>query len=393
MSDILVIPIAGFGQRFRNEGYPKPKQQLEIDEELSCLEESLASVELNGFRVIFILRRYQLENEGFSEFLKRLGIEFEVVVIESPTRGSVETCLSIEKVVDAGDRLFIFTMDVAFRPRLTSETFPVDWDGGVLTFKSNSSNYSYVSIDNGFVTKAAEKVPISDDAVVGVYYYARADSFFEHAKSMIRNDETTNGEFYLSPMFNNMIENGLKVGAIRAESFYVFGTPKEYEFHRRFARNSLRGRMPRVGLASDHSGFHMKSQLSAALTEMGIQWQDFGTYSDKATDYTDHVSSAVDALNRGDVDYVFASCRSGQGALLAGNSEPGVLGVLVFDSSAAEYGVRHNAANFFSFPERVWLGNDALDATLRTIFASVFEGGRHQLRLMKVLERKGRENS
>lgn len=386
MKNVLLVPIAGYGQRFKSAGYPKPKQQLMLDGLTSCLLESLNSVELDEFRVIFILRRFQIDHEGFSEFLATLDFQYELVVLDAPTRGSVETCLAAEHLLRGDERLHIFTMDVSFEPKLTSETFPADVDGGVLTFKSNSPNYSYVIVEDGSVKSAAEKLPISDDAVVGVYFYAQSSEFFRHAKDMIAADETTRGEFYLSPMFNRMIQGGSSICAIRTTSFFVFGTPAEFEFHKKFGRRSLANEHLRIGLASDHSGFELKKQLSGTLSRLGVTHDDFGTYSSRATDYSDHVGAAVDALHRGEVDYVFASCRSGQGALISGSAHDGILGNLVFDIEAGMYGVRHNAANLFSFPERIWLNNEDLGTAVEAILRARFEGGRHQTRLMKVLE-------
>ena len=54
----------------------------------------------------------------------------------------------------------------------------MDADGWILTFKSNSSNYSYAKVDkNGFVTQTAEKKAISSNACVGIYGFKKGSTF------------------------------------------------------------------------------------------------------------------------------------------------------------------------------------------------------------------------
>jgi RpiB/LacA/LacB family sugar-phosphate isomerase len=121
-----------------------------------------------------------------------------------------------------------------------------------------------------------------------------------------------------------------------------------------------------------------------------LEFEDFGTFSSRDSDYNSFAESGAKALERGEVDYLFGSCSSGQGVNLAAQSYPWVLGALIYDEDSAEYAVRHNGANFFSFPERLWLDNmHGLEACIGKIVNNSFDGGRHQGRVMSVLAAKG----
>ena len=51
-------------------------------------------------------------------------------------------------------------------------------DGLLLTFKSNSSNYSYAKVnEDGYVTETAEKKAISNNACVGIYGFKKGSDF------------------------------------------------------------------------------------------------------------------------------------------------------------------------------------------------------------------------
>ncbi|HSX01030.1 MAG TPA: hypothetical protein VLF67_02195, partial [Candidatus Saccharimonas sp.] len=103
--------------------------------------------------------------------------------------------------------------------------------GGLLTFPSDSPKYSYAKIDeNGFVTETAEKRVISDRAITGAYFFGRASEFTEMAWYFLRNPlpEGMN-EYYLSHLYNIMLERGGRIRTAMVDEFDSFGTPEELE--------------------------------------------------------------------------------------------------------------------------------------------------------------------
>ena len=63
-----------------------------------------------------------------------------------------------------------------------------------------------------------EKEVISSEATVGIYNYARGKDFVKYAQQMISKNIRVNNEFYVAPVYNEMIEAGMKIG------FYNVGT-------------------------------------------------------------------------------------------------------------------------------------------------------------------------
>lgn len=393
---ILLIPIAGFGSRFVEAGFETPKQMLiPQGQTLSCLELSLSSVVLDEFELIFIIRQSQAE-AGFVDFIRRIaGLEAQILILEAPTRGSVETCLSLEKILqnrNTDTRLFIFTMDVSFSPPLCGKEFEDNFDGGVLTFKSNSANYSYAKCEGGLVVQTEEKVPISNSAIVGIYYFKSARQFLDYAKRFISSGETRNGEFYLAPLYNHLIKDGKQIGHKSVEKMHVFGTPEEYWFFESYTLTSFKSRKT-IGLASDHSGYSTKQSLISVISQLGHKYIDYGTFSTADTDYSGFVEAASRGRARKECDYVFASCRSGQGVMIAGSKQKTNIPAFIHNTESARLSVEHNCANFFSFPESIWSSKttEELKNTVELLLNATFDGGRHQLRIMSSL--KGEENA
>ena len=61
------------------------------------------------------------------------------------------------------------------------------------------------------MTLVREKEVISDEATVGIYNYKHGSDFVKYAHQMIEKDIRVNNEFYVAPVYNEMIEVGKKI--------------------------------------------------------------------------------------------------------------------------------------------------------------------------------------
>ena len=79
----------------------------------------------------------------------------------------------------------------------------------------------------GLVQEVAEKKPISSDATVGIYHWKRGEDFVKYAEKMIEKNIRTNNEFYICPVYNEAIEDGLKIKTSLVDEMWGMGTPEE----------------------------------------------------------------------------------------------------------------------------------------------------------------------
>jgi dTDP-glucose pyrophosphorylase len=86
-------------------------------------------------------------------------------------------------------------------------------------------------VEDGEVVAVAEKRPISRHATVGIYYFRRGGDFLEAAQRMIAKDARVSGEFYLCPVYNELILAGRRVTIfpIAREHMHSLGTPEDVE--------------------------------------------------------------------------------------------------------------------------------------------------------------------
>lgn len=378
----ILIPIAGRGQRFVDEGYVMPKQLIMVGD-TQMIDLSLSSIlNKDQCNLIFCLRRDHVNNYSLDKILKqKYGEDIKLIILDHVTRGSVETCLMAKDYINNDNPLMIYTLDVYFEDFFDPTDIEPDMDGTILTFKSNNNGYSYAKLnDEGFVTKTAEKEVISENAAVGVYTFGSGASFVKYAEQMIDQEIMTRGEFYICPLYNLMIKDGAKVNINEVDKMHLMGTPEELEFYLTHSLVKF-GDKP-IAICADHSGFDLKNEACKILTERGLRYVDYGTFVDKDCDYNDYVGQAIDALNRGFSDHVIAFCRTGQGVNIAGSKNKGVRAAVVYDEYAAEYSIKHNCANYFSVPSRVvdsFMLSNMVDIWQRTSF----DGGRHIPRITK----------
>jgi dTDP-glucose pyrophosphorylase len=101
-------------------------------------------------------------------------------------------------------------------------------DASIATFNASHPKWSYAKVDDdGYVSEVAEKKVISNDATVGIYYYRQGRFFVNAAKRMIRKNIRVNGEFYVCPVFNQMIDKRQKVGIYPVRKMQGLGTPED----------------------------------------------------------------------------------------------------------------------------------------------------------------------
>ncbi|HYS93565.1 MAG TPA: RpiB/LacA/LacB family sugar-phosphate isomerase, partial [Candidatus Acidoferrales bacterium] len=96
----------------------------------------------------------------------------------------------------------------------------------------------------------------------------------------------------------------------------------------------------RVGIATDHGGFHLKEDMAGRLRAAGHDVTDFGAHAfTPADDYPDFVVPLARALVAGTVERGVALCGSGVGIAVCANKIPGVRACLIQDHFAARQGV------------------------------------------------------
>ena len=108
-----------------------------------------------------------------------------------------------------------------------------------------------------------------------------------------------------------------------------------------------------LAIGSDHGGFALKQEIMKHLTERGIEYHDYGTYSEESCDYPEYGEATARAVASGECDRGIVICGTGIGISLAANKVHGIRCALCGDCYSAEMTRRHNDANMLALGARV----------------------------------------
>lgn len=231
----IVIPMAGRGQRFADKGYTFPKPLIEINNKpmIHIITNNLRLSEPHRF--VYIALEEHAHKYALSNMLKLIAEDSEMVTTGGVTQGAACTVLLAKEFFDNTDEMIIANSDQFLDMKI--DDFVRDarkrkLDGSIVTFSSTHPKWSYALTDEGGqVIEVQEKKPISTHATVGIYYYRQGHMFANGAQEMIRKNIRTNNEFYVAPVFNEMILNGANVGIyeIPGGKMYGLGTPEDLD--------------------------------------------------------------------------------------------------------------------------------------------------------------------
>ena len=135
-----------------------------------------------------------------------------------------------------------------------------------------------------------------------------------------------------------------------------------------------------IAIGSDHGGYALKQQLMKHLTDLGLEYKDYGTYSEDSCDYPIYAEAVARAVAGGEAERGILICGTGIGMSMAANKIHGIRCALCGDCYSAELTRRHNDANILALGARV-LGEGLAEKIMDTFLTTAFEGGRHARRI------------
>lgn len=232
----ILMPMGGLGQRFRDAGIDTPKPLIPVLG-TPMFKKALASFDAypGEKRHIFVIRKDTDDEYGLAQQIKEILPDAKINILDHNTQGAVETCLIAEEHIDPDLPLVIMDCDIAFDSPLYFENIKdaVDnnaFDGLLLSFDSTDPRYSFAKTnDDDLVTRTAEKVAISNNALMGAYFFTQASSFLDAAHQLVSQQISSEmKEYYVSLIYNILLEKGRRIGLAKGV-FYCFGTPEELE--------------------------------------------------------------------------------------------------------------------------------------------------------------------
>ncbi|THB74186.1 MAG: ribose 5-phosphate isomerase B [Desulfobulbaceae bacterium] len=144
--------------------------------------------------------------------------------------------------------------------------------------------------------------------------------------------------------------------------------------------------MNTISLGSDHAGYILKEKIKIFLENKGYKINDFGCFSEEASDYPDYCYPAALSVATGESDFGIVFGGSGNGEAMVANKVRGVRCGVCWNIESARLTKQHNNANMIAIGARMVSESEALEM-VHTWLNEKFEGGRHLNRLSKMEKR------
>ena len=239
----IVIPMAGLGSRFSVKGYIKPKPFIDVLGK-PMIEHVLENLYIPNAKYFLIVRKehFEKESEIIDEIKRKYNVEF--ILINQLTEGSACTVLHAQNYINHDLPLIIANSDQIVDFNLNEFLVKANKkDGCILTFIDDSldSKWSFVKINESEeAIQVKEKEAISNIATVGIYYFKTGLDFINATYEMIHKNDRVNNEFYTCPVYNYLIQKGLKIGIymIEKNNMHGIGTPEDLDKYLEIIKNN-----------------------------------------------------------------------------------------------------------------------------------------------------------
>jgi glucose-1-phosphate thymidylyltransferase len=219
----VVIPLAGFGTRLRPHTYTKPKPLISVAGKpvLGHILDKLEGLDVQ--EIVFIVGYL---GDQIQDYVER-NYTFQTTYIEQKEMQGQAHAIYLAREHLSGPVLIAF-VDTIFETDLANlEQGSFD---GIIYAKEveDPRRFGVAVTDNGFITRLVEKPsePVSNLAVIGLYYIKDASQLVEAIGELIRRDIKTKGEYFLADALQLMIDRGARLVTRTVDVWEDCGKPE-----------------------------------------------------------------------------------------------------------------------------------------------------------------------
>lgn len=140
-----------------------------------------------------------------------------------------------------------------------------------------------------------------------------------------------------------------------------------------------------IALGSDQAGYNLKQEIIKYLEEKGLEYKDYGSFSEDPVDYPVYGKKVAHAVADGECEKGILICGTGIGISIAANKVKGIRAAQCHDCFCAEATRLHNDANIVAMGARV-VGPGLAVKIVDTFLNTEFSGAERHARRIAMLE-------
>jgi HAD superfamily hydrolase (TIGR01549 family) len=229
----IIIPIGGKGERFKNEGYTKPKPLINIFDK-PMIFYILDNLNINNDDRVYIIYNTLLEKDNFTQIVKNKYPYINFIPLSKDTSGAAETLyIGLTNVINSinkSNKNIVLDCDTFYKEDIIDIYRKCKHDNIVFySLKENEKPiYSYIKLDEtNKIIDIKEKNKISNNANTGAYCFENIEILCNYCKYILDNNIVFNNEPYTSCVINEMINKNIDFFGleINDNNIVSLGTP------------------------------------------------------------------------------------------------------------------------------------------------------------------------
>jgi NDP-sugar pyrophosphorylase family protein len=237
----IIIPMSGFGERFRNAGYTIPKPLIEV--EGKPMVAHVIDMFPGETDFIFICNQTHLDEPSYrmEEVLKEYCPSGRIVGIPPHKLGPINAVRQVEHLLDPTKPVLVNYCDFAcywdwdhfkFYVKQTGCVGAIPAYKGFHPHSLGSTNYAYMLEVDGWVEDIQEKQPYTTNrmdeyASSGTYYFSSAQIMGDAFQKALDQNLNIGGEYYVSLAYRSLFEKKMPVAVYPIQHFMQWGTPED----------------------------------------------------------------------------------------------------------------------------------------------------------------------
>jgi NDP-sugar pyrophosphorylase family protein len=243
----LIIPMSGLGLRFVNAGYTDPKPLIKVDNKpiIQHVLELFPGVDT----VTFICNEMHLATTDMESVLRTIAPNSKIVSIPYQKLGPVNAILAAQEYINDDMETIVSYCDygtVWDFEKFINDARKTNAEGSIACYKGfhphmlGSDNYAFCREENNILLEIKEKQPFTSNkmneyASNGTYYFSSGSILKKYFSKLIDSKIDTNGEYYVSMVYNLMVVDGLRVNIFEIEKMLQWGTPYDLEIYKQWS--------------------------------------------------------------------------------------------------------------------------------------------------------------
>ena len=140
-----------------------------------------------------------------------------------------------------------------------------------------------------------------------------------------------------------------------------------------------------IAIGSDHGGYGLKQEIIGYLEKSGIEYKDYGTYTEDSCDYPVYAKKVAKAVLSGEREKGILICGTGIGISITANKFKGIRAAVCHDCFSAQATREHNDANIIAMGARV-VGPGLAVKIVDTFLHTEFSGDERHINRIRQIE-------